>query len=610
MPAARKLPLFHKGDIGNMDFNSRSRDYTGGIVYLMIALVGVFFLMMILRLFELTIVKGNYYRSLSENNRIREVTIEAERGKIVDRKGYVLADSSNVEVTESLKRIESKRLYKEPEQFSHVIGYRQIADKTDIANDPCLNKLKLGDKTGKKGVERLYECELRGRNGKKLIEVNAQGLFKRTLNVIEPEHGRTIQLALDSDLQKRAYQMLDGKKGVVVAMDPRSGEILAMASTPSFNPQAFEDNDAKEVSRLFNDENKPLFNRATEGTYPPGSVFKMVVAAAALEEEAIDRDTVVADTGKITAGNREFGTWNYLEHGQTEGDVDVIKSLQRSNDIFYYKIGEKIGPEKIKSWAEVFGYQARTGIGIDEAMGTIPSPFWKQDTIKEQWYTGDTFNLSIGQGFVLTTPLQVTIATAPFANEDGEACTPTLVKLGTPYAPSKRCKKIPMTEAVRATIREGMHQACKVGGTGWPLFNFRVKDPNAPTPTPSIDRSASESALLAASGSAVLAATTSARIVSPSPTPTVMPIERLWDPSYLLASGSAALGTKPMEVGCKTGTAESFQGEEPHAWFTAFAPFDNPEILVTVLLEKDGQGSDRAAPVAREILRTYFETGE
>lgn len=609
----QKLPFIHRGEIGSMDFSSKTKSTSSFYLLTFFAFVIIFFLVMISRLFQLTVVKGNYYRSLSEDNRIREVVVEAQRGKIVDRKGYVLAENAPVELTESLKRITSKRTYKDGEPFAHILGYRQIADKNDIANDTCLHKIQLGDKVGKKGIERLYDCELRGKNGKKLIEVNAQGLFKKTLNVIEPVPGDTIHLAIDGDLQKRAYEVIRGKKAVVVAMNPQNGEILTMVSSPSYDPQVFEDNKGDVITALLKDEDRPLFNRATEGTYPPGSVFKPMMALAALQENIIKDDTVVQDTGKVTLGNREFGTWNFLEHGQVEGDVDVVKALQRSNDIFFYKVSEKMGPEKMKKWAETFGFQNKTGVGIDEAVGTIPFPFWKEDVIKEQWYTGDSYNFSIGQGYVLTTPLQVALATIPFANNKSEYCSPSLLKLGMPGSPKANCKKIPADETHMDTIREGMKQACKVGGTGWPLFTFRVKDPNAPTPTPIVIADQAD-----ASGSAVLGeASNSAQLskvlasVTPSPSPTVMPIEKLWDPQYLLATGSAYMSqTKPVEVGCKTGTAESGGKKQPHAWFTAYAPFDNPQILIAVLVEEDGQGSDRAAPIARELLRQYFETQE
>ncbi len=611
-----KLPFIHRGESGSMDFSVKSRHVTTGYMYLFFGLVFIFFLVMISRLFQLTVVKGNYYRGLSEDNRIREVVIEAERGKIVDRKGYVIAENSPVELSESLKRITSKRYYSDGEVFAHIAGYRQIADQSNIDKDTCLHKVQPGDKVGKKGIERLYECELRGKNGKKLIEVNAQGLFKKTLSVVEPVPGETMQLAIDGDLQKRAYEIIKDKKAVVVAIDPRNGEVLVLASSPSYNPQVFEDNKSKEIQALLKDDDRPLFNRATEGTYPPGSVFKPVMALAALQERIIDDKDVVKDTGKVTLGNREFGTWNFLEHGQVEGDVDIVKALQRSNDIFFYKVAEKMGPEKMKKWAEEFGFQEKTGIGIDEATGLIPFPFWKEDVLKEQWYTGDTYNFSIGQGYVLATPLQVALSTVPFANK-GEYCIPSLLKLDASKGLKKSCRTIKMDEEHLKTVRTGLLQACKVGGTGWPLFTFRIKDPKAPTPT--VQPTASASATLSqniASGSAEPGATGSAMLAqailpSPTPTPTVMPIEKLWDPVYLLGTGSAYMKqTKAIEVGCKTGTAESGGKKKPHAWFTAFAPFDNPEILFAVLVEEDGQGSDRAAPIARELLRVYFEREE
>ncbi|MFW5703509.1 MAG: penicillin-binding transpeptidase domain-containing protein [Patescibacteria group bacterium] len=594
-----KLPYIHKGDIGRINFNPRAQAQNRLLMYIFFGAVVIFFVIMGMRLFQLTIVKGNYYRSLSDDNRIREVTIEARRGTIVDRKGYVIAESNEADIQEGIERVRSQRHYKDPEIFAHIIGYRQIADEKDSEQDNCLNKIKLGDKVGKKGIEKLFDCELRGKNGKKLVEVNAQGGMERTLHVVEPEPGEEIPLSIDGDLQIRAHQLLEGKKGVIVAADPRTGEVLTLASTPSYNPQVFEDNNAEAISQLFQDEERPLFNRATEGVYPPGSVFKMVVAAAALEEGTIDEDDTIYDSGKLELGDRSFGTWNYLEHGQTEGDVDVIESLRRSNDIFYYKVAEQMGPEKIKKWAEIFKYNQLSGIGISEVEGTIPSPFWKEETIGEQWYTGDTYNFSIGQGYVLASPLQVTLATIPFAN-GGKYCKPMLVKTENGLGIEPECTEVPMSEETLGIVREGMHQACLPGGTGWPLFNFTVRDAGEPMPTPKI---ASDAAGL---GSPV--ATPSGAIA-----PTAMPIKELWDESYLVSSSAAYLRgqpTKQIELGCKSGTAESGQGNDPHAWFTVFAPYDDPEIIITVLLERAGQGSDMAAPAAREMLRMYFERME
>ena len=248
------------------------------------------------------------------------------------------------------------------------------------------------------------------------------------------------------------------------------------------------------------------------------------------------------DTGVLKAGPLEFGNWYYLQYGKTDGMVDIVKAIRRSNDIFFYKTGDALTPVKIKKWAELLGYGVNTKIGISEAEGLIPSPFWKEETIKDKWYLGDTYNLSIGQGYVLVTPLQVTAATTVFAN-GGYLCNPQLLKLKSKTSSRadslNTCKKLPVSQKTLDLVRQGMLEACTTGGTGWPLFDFK--------------------------------------------------------PS----------------VGCKTGTAES-HGEEslPHAWFTVFAPFDKPEIALTVLVEEAGQGSDIASPIAKEILATYFNRSE
>ena len=555
-----KLPLIQRGHTGSMDFQRKQNNYSPYFLGLYMVGVFVFFVIVVTRLFNLTVVKGAYYSTLSDNNRVREILIEPKRGQIIDRKGVILA--SNHDPVESAKkdRLVSSRIYYKPDTTGSILGYRQIADENDLKNDPCINKLKLGDKTGKKGVEKLYECELRGEHGKKLIEIDAMGKYTKTLSVMEPVRGRDIELALDSMLQDKAYDLLRGQKGAVVGIKPGTGEVLLLASNPTFNPQVFEDGATKEVSQLLTDSDKPLFNRATEGAYPPGSTFKMFVAAAGLEEKAVTADTVFQDEGKLKAGQRDFHNWYYLEYGKTEGDVNLLKSLQRSNDTYYYQLGAKLGPEKIKKWAEIFGFHSRTGIGIDEVEGIVPSSFWKQDTFKEQWYLGDTYNLSIGQGYVTTTPLQVALATSAFAN-GGEYCKPMLLKKGSSSEAVIHCEKLPIAKKTYDIIREGMKLACDSGGTGWPFFDFGVKDSTS-SATPSS------------------------------------------------ASASASMKRR-IEVGCKTGTAESHaENGKPHAWFTVFAPYENPEIVLTVIVEESGQGSDVAAPIAKDILQAYFERSE
>lgn len=579
-----KLFALERGHQGPLRFTSHQRNYTITILYILIGGILIYFIILALRLFQLTIVKGNYYHGLSEHNRIREIIIEPARGIIMDKNGIIIAQSTRGDYTQDTERILSKRTYKHPEIISHVIGYRQIADQTDIQNDQCLTKLQPSDKIGKKGAEKLYDCTLRGKNGKKMIEIDATGKLLQTLSVIDPIPGKTITLALDMELQQKAYDAIKGKKAVVVAQRPQTGEILALVSWPAYNPQVFEDNKTTQIQQYLQDENKPLFNRATEGTYPPGSVYKMVVTTAALEEKTITPNTIIEDTGVLEVGPAKYYNWYYLQYGRTDGNVNAVKALQRSNDIYYYKIGDKLGPEKIKSWSEQLGFEKKTGIGIAEATGTIPSPFWKKDVLHEDWYTGDTYNMSIGQGYTLVTPLQINTYTAIYAN-GGYLCKPQLASINgntdnedmRDLAPE--CKKLPISNETIDIIRQGMIKACQPGGTAVPFFDYTIRDPELlalVTPTPSI----SPTSMASSSGELKKNASDSGKI-------NIM---------------------KPLPVACKTGTAESFgKGSDPHAWFTVFAPIDNPEIVLTVLVEEGGEGSEIAAPLAKEILTAYFE---
>ncbi len=576
-----KLPLFKKGFSGGMSFVENQSSSHQYVLFVYLLGIVLLFIVVILRLFQLTVVKGDYYRRLSEQNRIKEFYIEPQRGEIHDRKGFVVAknvpakiDSDPIGVNE---RIQSKRLYDDGEAIAPLIGYRQIADENDFKNDNCIIPLQLGDKIGKKGVEKLYDCDLRGRYGRKLIEIDAKGNYLRTLTVILPENGKTIQLSFDLELQKKAYELIKDKKAATVGVDPKTGEVLFLVSSPSFDPQAFENQNTNEIQSYFTDEQKPLFDRATEGTYPPGSLFKLVLAAGALEEKTIDEKTLVEDTGTITAGPLKFGNWYFLQYGKTDGMVDIIKAIKRSNDIFFYKTGEGLGAEKIKQWASILGYGKSTGMGLNEAEGLIPSPFWKQETLHDRWYTGDTYNFSIGQGYVAVTPLQTVMATSVFAN-GGYLCKPKLLKNNSP-----ECKKTPISSKTLTLIREGMKQACSSGGTGWPLFQFSV-----------VSSRLSDNSL---------------SVVSPSVYKTE---KQITDKPNSENRKPKTDNRLPIQTACKTGTAESTQAKTsiPHAWITVFAPFDNPTIALTVLVEEGGQGSDVAGPIAKEILKAYFERRE
>ncbi len=506
---------------------------------------------LLLRLFSLTIVKGAFYKSLSEENRLKEITIEAPRGEILDRKGYVIAksDLGNLLGFKKDGRIRSKREY----LFSsaaHFVGYIQEANKEEIKESHCYFPLNLGDRVGKAGLEKLFDCILRGSNGKKLVEVNALGKVVREIAVDQPKKGLNLRSSLDIFLQEKVKKTVESKvpdkKAAVVALKPSTGEVLAYFSYPDFNPNAFVRNDSEKIKMYLSDKSKPLFDRVANGVYPPGSTFKPFVAIAALEEGVIDEKTKIEDTGTVKLGPQTFGNWYFLEYGKKEGLVDVVKAIQRSNDIFFYKVGEKLGVDRIGKWAMKFGFSKLTGIGFPEKVGVVPSDFWKRTTLGYRWYLGDTYNLSIGQGYLLVTPLQLAVATSSIAN-GGRLCKPLVLRPGFQKNPpvwakeilkkysSPFCKNLGISQRNLELVREGMKKACERGGTGYPFFDFKIK------------------------------------------------------------------------VGCKTGTAQSERPSGlPHAWFTVFAPFDKPEIVLVVLVEEAGQGSDVAAPIAKEILEYYF----
>jgi len=552
-----KLPYFQKGDSKGLHFFTSNNQIVENSFFIYIGLIFLFLIILFLRLFQLTIVKGNYYRTLSEQNRLREINIEAPRGKIIDRKGFVITQNLDPDINQKIEpgllnndqKIISKRIYKDPEAIAPLIGYRQIADQSDLKEDTCQNKLQLGNRTGKKGVEKLFDCQLRGRSGKKLVEIDAQGRYLKTVDVIPPTPGETIQLALDFELQKKSYELIKNVKAAIIVTNPMTGEILTSVSSPSFNSQDFEDNVSSNIQSYLIDKNNPLFNRVTEATYPPGSIFKLVVATAGLEEKSIDEKTEIEDKGSIKAGAATFGNWYFLQYGKVDGMVDVIKAIKRSNDIFFYKVGESTGVEKIKLWSDIFGLGKHTEIGLDEAEGIIPSTFWKKEVLKENWYLGDTYNLSIGQGYVGTSPLQMAMVADVFAN-GGYLCKPELQKIKNPESKIKNCKKLPISDKTISLIREGMKQTCSTGGTGWPLFNFKVQ--------------------------------------------------------------RSKIKDEEIQVACKTGTAQ--QGGEkamPHAWISVLIPSlgkgDEIEayeqgLVVTVLVEEAGEGSYEAAPIARKIL--------
>jgi len=525
----------------------------------------IFFIstVLLVRLAQLQLIEGSSYIQRSAQNRFRITTIPAQRGLIMDRNGEILAQTIN-----------EQRVYPKGADFAHILGYVAQADSEDIG----FFGVELGREVGKMGLEKEENQVLSGIDGGMVEEISATGEKLRIFSQKEAVAGQNIQLNLDYKLQQNTREILikSGFRGAVIAGDT-FGNILAMVSVPDFDPNIFSRQDTLEIQKVLNDEHKAMFNRAIGGLYPPASTFKIVTAIAGLESKAFDKNTLIEDTGVLRVGDFSYSNWFYTGYGGTDGQVNVIKALQRSNDIFFYKAGEVTGIDEIARWAKKMGLGSKTGLMLEgESTGLIPDQEWKKENRNEDWYLGDTYITAIGQGNLLVTPLQIAMLTTSVAN-DGKRCPPELIAatLDKPLSleqvkergRNRRCFDLGIAKQVLSTVKEGMQKACESGGTGWPLFDFQYTNPDIVTDERNFIK---------------------------------------------IASGSGYLVRTP--VACKTGTAEigGFDShgelnEKTHAWFTAFAPVAKPEIVVTVLLEEAGQGSDKAGPVAREVLKTYFE---
>ncbi|KKQ34917.1 MAG: Penicillin-binding protein 2 [Microgenomates group bacterium GW2011_GWA2_37_6] len=567
------------------------KDFRGMRIYLGPLVIGVIILVILLRLFFIQIVQGNYYRSLSDTNRIKTIVVNAPRGIIFDRnkkplvfnipgfrqkvKGETLLigrEEAIALIAEGKKdfEIDSLRDYPYKDAMSHLLGYIGQISKEELRASE-FSSYKSGDVVGKIGIERQYEGLLKGEDGKQLAEIDSMGKVIRKLGETDPVPGRNIILTIDADLQKKAFESLKNvKKGAVIVSTPK-GEILALVSKPSFDPNLFTQGEDysvaasnaavgpvyKNVSEILNaSENQPFLNRAIGGLYPPGSTFKLITAAAGLENGLIDTSYSVKDTGIVRLGTFSFANWYFTNYGGTDGEVNVVKAIKRSNDIFFYKLAEKVGVERLSEMARKFRVDKALGIDLEgETKGLVPTDEWKRKNIGEQWFLGDTYNYGIGQGYLLATPLEVNSWAQIIAN-NGTLYRPYIFKdLG-----AKKLNNNFLSSKTVNPIRQGMIEACQAGGVAWPLFDFKVKNPKL----------------------------------------------KIDGRNFLkVATGSADF--RQVVVACKTGTAQH-GGEHtlPHAWITLFAPAYDPKIVVTVLAEESGEGSNVAAPIAKKILEEWF----
>lgn len=421
---------------------------------------GGVFLIIFGRLVFLSGFMGGYYRSLALDNKTAEKKVLAQRGRILDRNGKVLAESLNEGGV-------FVRFYPFGEITAHVVGYVNSDNKGVI------------------GLENYYDGELSGVAGENLLETGALGT---TTEVARKEAlvGKDIKTNIDFDLQKEAYlilkktlEELDLNEGVVI-VSKINGEILSLVSLPSFDTNLFTGSLKRgeagggysDIKQVLTDEvNKPLFDRAISGAYAPGSVYKLVPAVAGLSEGVINGSFSVNDEGEIKVGEERFGNWYFDQYGRVEGEVNVVRALARSNDIFFYKLGEKLGEDRLILWSRKLGLGSKTGIDLaGEVLGLVPDPLWRERTLGSRWYLGNTYHMAIGQGDLMTTPMQINRMTAAVVS--GKLCQ-AKIKSGE----NGQCQDLGIKDVDRELILEGMKRACSRGeaydGTAFTFFDLK-----------------------------------------------------------------------------------------------------------------------------------------
>jgi penicillin-binding protein 2 len=562
----------------------------------------------------LQVVKGQYYFALAENNRIRTDYVKAPRGVIYDRNNNPLVQNlsgfsliivpanlpkdmeqrsgiitqvasfaqmdvsevnsiidaahnfyfqplvvkTGINYEEALKlkiksaelpgvsvETDSWRKYLTATSTSHVMGY--IGKISAPEYDKYRTEYLLSDNIGKSGIEKQYEALLRGIHGQTRVEVDSLGRPKKIVAQTKAVSGSDILLTIDAKLQDEIYRILtahlkDKYGAVVVVSNPQNGEVLALVDYPSYDNNLFTGGISHDAyNALLNDKLRPLFARSFLGEYPSGSTIKPVVAAAALEQKIVTRNTSFLSSGGLRIGQWTFPDWKGGGHGTT----NVVKAIAESVNTYFYYVGGGygdfvgLGVEQLGTYFRKFGLGESLGIDLpSEQDGFVPTEEWKQEAKGERWYIGDTYHLSIGQGDLTATPLQMNSVTATIAN-GGTLYRPRLLK-----------------EIIHP---DGQHEA---------------KLPQVITE----------------------------QVVDPG----VLQIVREGMRETVLSGSARSLQSIATEVAGKTGTAQWNSKEKNHAWFTAFAPYENPQVAITVLVEAGGEGSSIAVPIARDVLNYIF----
>ncbi len=447
--------------------------------------------------------------------------------------------------------VRPRRAYNYGNMASHLVGYLGEIDSRELKRDR-FKAYKMGDIIGKYGVEQQWEPFLKGMDGGRQVEVDAYGREIKVLQRVEAHPGNNLLLTIDLDLQMTAEVLLEGKEGTIVAMNPQNGQILAMVSHPSYDPSLFAGGiNHDDWETLIQNPFHPLQNRAIQGQYAPGSVFKVITAIAGLEEGAISPQEILFCGGSYRLGNRTYRCWRKGGHGK----VDLHRAIVESCDVFFYQVGQRLGIDTLAKYAKGFGLGKATGISLnDEKPGLIPSSEWKKKVYDEVWYQGETLSCAIGQGYILVTPLQLLNAISAIATE-GILYRPQLVeriervngKVLKSYEPIST-GKIPGSPENLMFIREALLGVVNEDrGTGRVA---RIKD----------------------------------------------------------VTVSGKTGTAQV-IALREDVAEEDIPYEyrDHAWFVAYAPMENPIISVAVLVEHGGHGASASAPIARKVIQKYLD---
>jgi len=577
--------------------------------------VRILFVILIIYFWKLQILDFQVFWQKSEENRIREIIVTPQRGLIRERNGVVLAkniasfkaslirencedyDESYARISkildlppevlkeridkyrslplfqpivvkdnlthEEVARIkarqyelpelvvqsEPKRNYPFGTLASHVLGYLQEVSPAEMEMERYKSR-RMGDLIGKTGVEKQYEDSLVGEEGKVFEIVDSIGRKIGEISRIDPIRGNEIYLTLDFELQKKAEEILEGREGAVVVMKPDTGEILAMASYPNFDPNKFINRfTPEEWVDLINSPEYPLQNRAIRGLYSPGSLFKPCMLLAGLDQGTVNESTSYTCRGSVIIYGHPFACWKADGHGV----VNLYSALQHSCNIYFYQLGKRMGIEEIARYARMLGLGSPTHIDLPgEKTGLVPDPEWKKRVRDEPWYPGETISVSIGQGPLLVTPLQIAVLTAQIANR-GLRVTPYICEGETNG--THEIERQPKDKGVRSPISQEYFE--KVIQGMWRSVNDR--------------------------GTSALA--------------------RIRDFDVCGKTGSAQVVSKA--------TAEKLAQQKieikTHSWFTGFAPKDEPKVLVSLIVEYGGGGGATAAPSARELFELYRE---